>query len=335
MRDRLIITNGDEAVARMKEARIGGEILPWRDILHEGPVPASLSLEELSAVRARFLARRGWMSEEELLAAFGARDGVLRRHRDFETVLLWFEHDLYDQLQLLQVLDFLGSEKRAEGVYLIQAGKYLALESTRALKTHFHLMEPAAPAHFALARLAWNSFRAPSPEPLASLLRLSTHILPFLRLAILRLLDELPNPRSGLSRTEWSILSLIGQGVKRPFDLYAAFTESEEVFFLGDLSFYHTLDELAEGGAPLIAGFKGLAFSPSMPEEARDEYLARELSFTHLGYSVLAGHADALQHRRTNRDIGGFHFGSRAAWRWDAATRQLITPPPANPAGQE
>jgi hypothetical protein len=326
MRDRLIITNGDEAVARMKEARIGGEILPWRDILHEGPVPAALSLEELSEVRAQFLARRGWMSEEDLRAAFCARDGVIRRHGDFKTVLLWFEHDLYDQLQLLQALDFLAGEKRAEGVYLIQAGTYLGLETPRRLKTHFHLMEPAQPSHFALAQLAWHSFRAPSPEPLAALLRFSTHILPFLRLAILRILDELPNPRSGLSRTEWTILSLIGQGVKTPSELYAAFTESEEAFFLGDLSFYHTLDELAEGGAPLIAGFKGLCFSPSMPEDAREDYLSRELSFTHLGYSILAGHADALQHRSAARDIGGLHFDSRTAWRWDAATRRLTAP---------
>lgn len=328
MRDRLIITNGDEVVARMREARIGGEILPWRDILHEGPVPASLSLEELSAVRAQFLARRGWMPEEELRAAFSARDAVLRRHADFKTVVLWFEHDLYDQLQLLQVLDFLAGEKRAEGVYLIQAGKYLARETPRALKSHFCLQEPAEAAHFALARLAWNSFRAPSPEPWAALLRLSTHILPFLRLAMLRLLDELPDPRSGLSRTEWTILNLIGQGVKRPLELYAAYSETEEAVFMGDLSFFHTLDELSDGAAPLIAGFKGLRFFPAMPEEARDDYFARELSYTHLGLSVLAGRADALQHRQAARDIGGFHFDTHSAWRWSAAARKL-TPPPA------
>ena len=47
MKDRLIITNGDSAAACMREARLDGEILPWRDILHEGPVPAGLDLEDL------------------------------------------------------------------------------------------------------------------------------------------------------------------------------------------------------------------------------------------------------------------------------------------------
>lgn len=96
---------------------------------------------------------------------------------------------------------------------------------------------------------------------------------------------------------------------------------------MGDLSFYHTLDELCAGGAPLIAGFKGLTFSPAMPEEAREAYLTSELSFTHLGYSVLSGHADALQHRYLNRDIGGSHLHSRAPWRWNPLTQQLVPPP--------
>ena len=207
----LIITNGDDAVARMREAGIRGEILPWRDILHEGPVPPSLPLEDLSAVRADFLAQRGWLPKEELHAAFRSRDAMIRRHSEFESVVLWFEHDLYDQLQLIQLLDFFATERR-EGLYLIQAGKYLGLEKPKALKAHFHLMEPVTEAQLALARLAWNGFRAPTPELWAGLLRGSTRILPFLRLAMLRLLEELPHPASGLSRTEATILSLSLRG---------------------------------------------------------------------------------------------------------------------------
>ena len=188
------------------------------------------------------------------------------------------------------------------------------------------MAEPAEDGHFTLARLAWNGFRSPTPEPLEALLRLSTHILPFLRLALLRLLDELPDQRSGLSRTERTILSLISQGVKRAADLYPAFAETEEVLVMGDLSFYHTLDELAAGGAPLIAGFSGMTFFPSMPEDVRDAYLASELSFTHLGFSVLSGNADALQHRRVSRCLGGFLTRSAEPWRWNPRARQLVAP---------
>jgi Domain of unknown function (DUF1835) len=323
--DSLIITNGDDAVALMREAGIRGEILPWRDILHEGPVPPSLPLEDLSAVRADFLAQRGWLPKEELHAAFRSRDAMIRRHSEFESVVLWFEHDLYDQLQLMQLLDFFATERR-EGLYLIQAGRYLGLEKPKALKTHFHLMEPVTDAQLALARLAWNGFRAPTPELWAGLLRGSTRILPFLRLALLRLLEELPHPASGLSRTEATILSLVSGGVKKPPELYEAFTHSEEVFFMGDLSFYHALDGLGEGGSPLIAGFKGLTFSPSMPEEERNAYLAAELSCTHLGVTVLSGKSDALQHRPLDRHIGGYWLHSGAPWRWNSENGCLLPP---------
>jgi hypothetical protein len=53
--ERLIVTNGDSAVARMHEAGIAGDILPWRDMLHDGPVPGGLALEDLSKVRAQYL----------------------------------------------------------------------------------------------------------------------------------------------------------------------------------------------------------------------------------------------------------------------------------------
>ncbi|MEK6209644.1 MAG: hypothetical protein AABM64_04590 [Pseudomonadota bacterium] len=47
----LHITNGDIAVERMRDGGLRGEYLPWRDALHEGPVPVTATLEELSAIR--------------------------------------------------------------------------------------------------------------------------------------------------------------------------------------------------------------------------------------------------------------------------------------------
>jgi hypothetical protein len=329
MQSELIITNGDSAAQRMREARIQGEILPWRDILHEGPVPGGLKLEDLSAIRAQFLAQRGWIPEGELRFAFSERDALIRDHARFDRVILWFEHDLYDQLQLLQVLDFFATEAPRQNLFLIQAGRYLGRETPRALRAHLRLLQPVENAHLALATEAWSAFRSPSPAPWAALLKSGMRSLPFLRAALLRLLDELPDHRSGLSRTEWTIIKLIGDGVRTPRDLYAGFVDTEEAFFMGDWSFFHNLDQLGWGGAPLIAGFNGLQFSPALPGPARDAYFALELGLTHLGYSVLSAGADALRHRLVNRAIGGFHLQPAAVWRWDRVARRLY-PPAAN-----
>jgi hypothetical protein len=40
-----------------------------------------------------------------LEVSFERRDEAITRFRDHEEVVLWFEHDLFDQLQLIQILD--------------------------------------------------------------------------------------------------------------------------------------------------------------------------------------------------------------------------------------
>ena len=55
----LHVTNGDSVLHTWKKAGLLGTHLPWRDILHEGPVPANMTLEALSRVRADYLASRG------------------------------------------------------------------------------------------------------------------------------------------------------------------------------------------------------------------------------------------------------------------------------------
>ena len=102
----LNITNGDSAVNLMQAAGIEGEFLPWRDVLHDGPVPDEPELTRLSQIRAGFIASRGWGDLPTIEQGFRERDRQLESFRDYRKVLLWFEHDLYDQLQILQILDW-------------------------------------------------------------------------------------------------------------------------------------------------------------------------------------------------------------------------------------
>src|SRR6185436_13809586 len=101
----LHITNGDSVLAGFREGSIPGTYLPWRDVLHDGAVPQTSTLEALSEIRAGVLAGPG-LPDEELRASFAERDRTLAAFRDHDEVVLWFEHDLYDQLQLLQLLDW-------------------------------------------------------------------------------------------------------------------------------------------------------------------------------------------------------------------------------------
>jgi hypothetical protein len=323
---KLIITNGEAAAERMREAGLKHDILCWRDILHEGPVPETATLGELSVIRAQFLAARGWSAEEELIAAYLQRDAAIRSHQRYTTVVVWMEHDLYSQLQLMQIVSFFTQEAARDGLYLIQAGQHLAHETPVALKRHLRLMEPMTRAHLDLARLAWHSFRAATPEPLAALLQRDTQIFPFLRMAVLRHLEELPAPRTGLTHTEFSIMSFIARGCHTPHALYAHFSEDEPAMQMGNWSFWHILDQLGMGHSPLITGFNGHSFSPQLADAELDAYLGVELTLTNLGQNALRGLADASVHRRIDRWMGGVHLMNNNLWRWDPEARQLIAP---------
>src|SRR5919197_58344 len=104
----LHVTNGDCTVETMRAIGISEPIIPWRDTLHEGPVPA-VSDTGLRGIRGRYLTSIDWPlgrhSEQQVAAEFAERDNVLLNHEG--TYRLWFEADLYDQLQLIQILSML------------------------------------------------------------------------------------------------------------------------------------------------------------------------------------------------------------------------------------
>ncbi len=157
-----------------------GDYLAWRDPLHDGPVPEAASLEALSDIRARALADFSWGSYDEIRLEFAERDRTLAGFRDHDETVLWFEHDLYDQLQLLQLLDWLSRQDLA-GVCLslIQVGEHPDVPSFHGLgqldgKQLAALLPgrlPVTERHLALGREAWQAVCSPDPTSLMAAAR--------------------------------------------------------------------------------------------------------------------------------------------------------------------
>src|SRR3954462_14353759 len=90
----LHVTNGESAGNTLRQTGIGGAVLPWQDVLHEGPVPAG-PRPGLLRVRAGFLSDCGWGGKRALLSSLERRDRqFVEALRDGSQVVLWFEHDL-------------------------------------------------------------------------------------------------------------------------------------------------------------------------------------------------------------------------------------------------
>lgn len=318
MRNVLNITNGDHAVEIMMQAEIPGVFLPWRDVLHEGPVPGGLSLEKLSEIRARYIIEHNWGKPEDILRHFAERDNTLKSFERFEKVVLWFEHDLYDQLQLLQILDwFHWNRSRKTTLTIICVNHYLGECSPNEMKTFLNYAESITNNHLVLANYAWSAFRSDSPEKWHALLALNTAALPYLAGTVIRLLEEYPSCTNGLSRTAQQALEIILQGERYPANIFARNQGSEERKFLGDTSFWAILHELSASYPPLLKLSNGQRFiSSSCPDQ--------QLTLTAEGKEILSGSMNWLSVAKIDRWIGGVHLTPDNNWCWDSHTKSMV-----------
>ena len=312
----LHITNGDSAVHIMKRAGISGTLLPWRDVLHDGPVPAGLSLKELSKVRARFIASQGWGDPTVIEQDFIDRDHLLESSELYEKVILWFEHDLYDQLQLIQILDWYYQHRPIKTeLTIICVDQYLGTLSPEQMMSLQQYEQLVTEEQLALASTAWNAYRSETPESWYDLLRVDTTELPYLAGAVIRQLEEYPDCRTGLARTARQALQIIARGVTRPGAVFGQYQETEERVFMGDASFWAILNELIESKPPLIQSSTGTLSFPLTS--------GTTVTITAAGEEVLAGKLNWLDCVELDRWIGGVHLTPDDIWCWDSATASL------------
>jgi hypothetical protein len=327
----LHVTNGDSAAITLRQTGIGGAVLAWQDVLHEGPVPTA-PRRDLLQRRASFLCRCGWGSQLALLASLERRDLQLRDalHEEAE-VVLWFEHDLYDQLQLLDVLTLAADAGPPE---LIVVGSFpgkpsfagLGELTAPELETLWPSRRPVTPMALETASAAWAAFRAPAPTALVGWAMRDIEELPFLSPALRRLLEELPAPGDGLSGTERRALQAIAGGADTPGAAFVAAQRLEEAPFLGDTWFFRTLSQLGRGEARLVETDEGRPLPPAPPLGDAALFSGLRLRLTPNGELVTAGDADRFELLDLDRWVGGTHVTSRNAWRWDPRNAELLPP---------
>ncbi len=320
----LHITNGDAAARSIAQAGIEGPVLPWRDVLHEGPVPAGLELPELSRERARFIARRRWGELDDVERDFARRDATLAAYREHDAVVLWFEHDLYDQLQLIQLLDwFADHPPDTTRLELVQSDDYLSSLDETALRARFDARAGVRREQLDLARAAWRAFRAPDPAAILDVLADDTTSLPYLAPALLRHLEQFPSTREGLSRSERQALGVISSGRAELRQAFAGCAESEEAIFLGDRVFMDYLERMSRATTPLVLWEdRSAIIAPDSEGEMRALW-SRRAAVTDAGERVLAAAADAVQLNGIDRWLGGTHLVTGQLWRWDGDRRAL------------
>ncbi len=308
MAHRLIVTNGTAAVEAIRATGISGELLAWNDVLTDGPVPGNVDDSALARIRARFVADRGWGQLDEIARWFAERDARLDASPNFPEVVLWFEHDLYDQLQLVQILARLSDGR--SNVSLVQQRRFIGPAGTDELKADFKTRAPASQAQYGSATMAWAAFRSSTPAAVEAFLASGrTEPLPFLAPALRRWCRTFPDPDRGLAFTERRTLDLLASGVDTPKKLFDRTSGEEEAAFRGDASYWILLAGLSAGERPLLLTEAGAALDPNAMGDGR-------LVLTDDGRAVLDGVLDRIETSGIDAWRGGVHLTTDHHWRW-------------------
>lgn len=328
----LHITNGDHAAQLLRQTGIDGDILPWRDCLHLGPVPANLPLAELSSVRADYLTQNLSDGQMGIHKAMQRRDKrITDACNNAEPVTLWFEHDLYDQLQLLQILDILNDHTGHSCLKLICIDRFsgvtpfhgLGQLTPAQLNSLYPLRQSISSQQLTLAKQGWAAVRSPKPSALMDFLKLQLSELPFLRASIIRLLEEYPSISNGLSRTEQQSLQQLTEGPLSPFELFDQNQQQEQARFMGDWGYWGIIAPLTQGDSPLLTTDDNQPFE--YPPQLTDirHFNQQRLKLSQHGKAILAGKRERGSLHSKTHWIGGVGLNRENDWRWDSASSDI------------
>ena len=324
----LHILNGDSVRMTLERSQVPGAFAPYADVLHEGPVPFTTGTRATRETRVRWIAANGYAPYAFAMGMAERWDAQVASYADYDEVVLWFEHDLFDQLLLVRHLDWFSRQDMGRTkLSLICIGEFPGFEPFHGLgqldedqlASLLGTREPVSTAQFALGRTVWEAFTAADPTALAVAARDDRPSpLPFLRGALERFIEEYPALGTGLPRTERQILELLSaKGESSIGDLFVAYQRTEERVFMGDTTFWRRIRELAAGPVPLVRTEGDVSDPP-----------AGRAAITDAGKAVLAGDADWVALNGFDRWLGGTHLhvplGAEVPWRYDPVARTLV-----------
>ena len=254
------LANGDSTAERIWHLDIPGEMVVWREVLCEGRTIENIDSPKFWKVRAQFHLENNFVQDEQEYYC-KSRDEIekLNALPGDEELILWFEYDLFCQINLIAALSYLWQINKIALISLICVGDHPDYTSRVTLgeisdNEFSELLSTRIPinAHdFNQALDIWQWYCSPNHAHPPEISRSTTF--PYLKDAVQCHLQRFPEAASDLNIFEQFIITILADEPRTEKKSIRALLTEFNDYGYGDLQFLRLLHAMS----PLISKNNG------------------------------------------------------------------------------
>lgn len=250
----LHITNGDSTTQYLQKLKFSGDFITWREMLCEGKTTTDVGSESFWKTRYDFLKASYKVSKKKFIDFTLKEYRTLCKQKSQDEIVLWFEYDLFCQINMLAVISWLKRYRSGYKVSLIQSGKLEGeqklfslneLNKTQ-LQNHFTNRVELSQDDIEYADYIWQLYCSDSPLRLETVHKFKpTSPFIYLEDAIRAHLLRFPSLENGLNAVENNILFTAKNNKFRSKEEFVRhLLRNQGNLGFGDLQYFHKIDEL-------------------------------------------------------------------------------------------
>ncbi|PWL38835.1 DUF1835 domain-containing protein [Flagellimonas aquimarina] len=214
MKSLLHITNGDNFTSKLQSLHLKGDIITWREMLCEGKTLCAVGSESFWKTRFEFLNKNYKVSKSWFVEKTLKEYRSLCNHKQQDQIVLWFEYDLFCQINMLAVLSWLKTHRRHAEISLVCSGKEDASDklyglselSDEQLLNLYENRTILSQDDIEFADYVWQLYCSDNPIRLENLIAHNNFQFEYLSEALRAHLKRFPTIKNGLNELENRIL---------------------------------------------------------------------------------------------------------------------------------